>query len=166
MTRPRRARLAAALAFAAAATGAAAMTTQPLTAAQKALVAHYTNNDPEWAVLRQAKVGEDRARGLLTAEFPASIKALAGRPLRISGFMSPLETGADTRHFIVTRRSTTCPFCPPNAATEAVEVRLDRPVQRTDEEVVVVGRLSLVATSDEGLFYALGGASLQPSHRS
>lgn len=144
----------------AAATGASAMTTQPLTAAQKAMVAHYTNNDPQWAVLRQARVGEDRAKGLLTADFPPPVKALAGRPFRISGFMSPLETGADTRHFIVTRRSTTCPFCPPNEPTEAVEVRLDAPARFTDGEVVVTGRLALSGSSDEGLFYVLSGAVL------
>ncbi len=162
MTAPLRARTAAVLLLTAAtvATGAAAMTSQPLTAAQKAMVAHYTNNDPEWAVLRQAKVGEDRAKGLLTADFPPSVQSLAGRTFRISGFMSPLETGADTRHFIVTRRSTTCPFCPPNEPTEAVEVRLDRPARFTDREVVVTGRMALSGSSDEGLFYTLSGATL------
>lgn len=160
---PRRAAaLAVLLAAAAGAGGVRAMTTQPLTAAQKAIAAHYTNNDPEWSVLRQAKVGEDRVKGLLTADFPPPVKALAGRPFRISGFMSPLETGRDTRHFIVTRRSTTCPFCPPNEPTEAVEVRLDAPARFTDQEVVVTGLLALSGSSDEGLFYVLSGAALAP----
>lgn len=157
--------LLAGLALSAWATGAGAMVTQPLTAAQKALVAHYTNNDPQWAVLRQAQVGEDRAKGLLTAQFPPALAALSGKPFRISGFMSPLETGAATRHFIVTRRSTTCPFCPPNEPTEAVEVKLDAPARFTDAEVIVSGRLSLTGSSDEGLFYTLSDAKLIPDGR-
>lgn len=136
---------------------------QTLTPQQQAIAAHYTNNDPAWAILATTAVREDRAKGLLTATFPPRVQALSGRVFKISGFMSPLDTSGSTRHFIVTRRSTTCPFCPPNAATEAVEVKLDAPAKRTDGEVVVVGRMMLVSTSDEGLFYALIGATLEPS---
>lgn len=138
---------------------------QPLTAQQQALAAHYTNNDPQWALLAKTGVKEDRAKGLLTATFPPSVQALNGRTFRISGFISPLESSSSTRHFIVTRRSTTCPFCPPNAPTEAVEVKLDAPTRQTDEEIVVLGRLSLVSASDEGLFYVLSGAKVEPAHR-
>ena len=158
-------RLLTAVSLGLAATGAGAMTNQPLTPAQRAMVAHYTNNDPEWSVLRQAQVGEDRAKGLLTAQFPPAVQALSGKPFRISGFISPLESSPDTRHFIVTRRSTTCPFCPPNEPTEAVEVKLDAPARFTDAEVIVTGRLSLTGSSDEGLFYTLSGAKLIPSGR-
>ena len=117
-------------------------------------------------MLRQAEVGEDRARGLLTARFPPAVQALSDKPFRISGFMSPLETSPDTRHFIVTRRSTTCPFCPPNEPTEAVEVKLDAPTRFTDAEVIVSGRLRLTGSSDEGLFYTLANAKLTTSGRS
>ena len=161
MTRLPRLALAAVLAATATMTG--ALVRQPLTAAQQAIAAHYTNNDPQWTVLRQAKVGEDRAKGLLTAQFPPAVQALSGRPFRISGFMSPLETGQDTRHFIVTRRSTTCPFCPPNEPTEAVEVRLAAPARFTDQEVVVAGRMALSGSSDEGLFYVISDASFATS---
>ena len=129
------------------------------TAAQKKIAEHYTNNDPIWATFRQAKVGEDRARGRLTASFTPELAAHAGKPLTVSGFMTPLESSPRLRHFILTRRSTTCPFCPPNEPTEAVEVRLDAPIAFTSEEVTVTGRLALVAESDEGLFYRLDGAS-------
>jgi hypothetical protein len=143
-----------------------ALTTASLTPAQQAIAAHYTNNDPNWAILRRAVVGEDRAKGLLTAEFPPQIKALAGQPFRISGFMSPLESSNQTRHFIVTRRSTTCPFCPPNEPTEAVEVRLTAPARFTDAEVMIAGQLQLVSSSDEGLFYVLNDAVLLTTRKS
>ena len=162
MNRPLRTALLAGT-LAGAATMGGGLVRQPLSAAQQAIAAHYTNNDPEWAVLRQAKVGQDRAKGLLTAQFPPAVQALSGRTFRISGFMSPLETAQDTRHFIVTRRSTTCPFCPPNEPTEAVEVRLAAPVRFTDQEVVVSGRMALAGSSDEGLFYSLSDASFATS---
>ncbi len=137
----------------------AGFTTQPMTAAQKKLAEHYTNNDPIWSVFRQAAVGEDRAKGLLTAAFTPEITAMSGKALKVSGFMTPLEPRTTLRHFILTRRSTTCPFCPPNEPTEAVEVRLDTPIAVTDQEVTVTGRLELVAASDEGLFYRLAAAT-------
>ncbi len=144
-----------------------AFTTQPLTPSQQALAAHYTNNDPGWTLLRQATVSEDRAKGLLTARFTPDLQRLSGKAFQISGFMTPLEASGQTRHFIITRRSTTCPFCPPNEPTEAVEVRLDQPTSLSNEEVVVRGRMTLVATSDEGLFYSLSSATmLRDQHRS
>ena len=135
----------------------------PTTAQQKALAQHYTNNDPIWGVLTSAVVSEDRAKGQLDAVFPPAVAALKGATVTVSGFMTPLEAQPRVRHFILTRRSTVCPFCPPNSPSEAVEVRLETPVAVTAEEVTVAGRLSLVAASDEGLFYSLADA--RPARR-
>ena len=139
--------------------GAGGFVTRPLTPAEAKIAAHYTNNDPAWGLLAHATVSVDRAKGLLSADFGPEVKALAGKPFKISGFMTPLEADTQTRHFIVTRRSTSCPFCAPNEPTEAVEVRLSSPMAFTSEEVMVSGRLTLTQTSDEGLFYVLTDAS-------
>ena len=130
------------------------------TDSERRLIDHYTNNDPGWALLGKTLLSTDRAKGVVHASFPAEVSNLAGRPFRISGYMTPLETSARTRHFIITRRSTTCPFCPPNEPTEAVEVRLDTPTAFTDAEVAVTGRMDLVATSDQGLFFRLSAARM------
>ena len=135
----------------------------PTTAQQKLIAQHYTNNDPIWGVLTSAVVSEDRAKGQLDAVFPPAVAALKGTTVTVSGFMTPLEAQPRVRHFILTRRSTVCPFCPPNAPSEAVEVRLDTPVPVTAEELTVAGRLDLVSASDEGLFYALAAA--KPARR-
>jgi hypothetical protein len=140
--------------------GVGGLTRQPLPAAQQALVNHFTNNDPAWTILDKAKVAQDLAKGVLTAAFPPEVAGLSGKSLRISGFMLPLEATTQTRHFILTRRSVTCPFCPPNAPTEAVEVELDTPVAFTNELVAVEGRLALTSASDRGLFYRLTSASI------
>ena len=139
-------------------------TVQPLTAAQQALVNHRTNNDPNWIVLSHTVVAEDAVRGVLNASFDPGLRDLAGRPFTISGYMTPLEDNPLTRHFIITRRDPTCPFCPPNAPTEAIEVRTRTPTVFTHEEVAVSGRLKLVASSDQGLFFQLEDAAIASAH--
>jgi hypothetical protein len=132
---------------------------RPLTPEEAKIAAHYTNNDPAWGVLAHATVTVDRAKGQLSADFGPEVKALAGKSFEVSGFITPLETDTQTRHFIVTRRSTTCPFCAPNEPTEAVEVQLTDRTPFTSEEVAVRGRLVLTRSSDEGLFYTLVDAT-------
>ena len=133
---------------------------RPLTPDEQALARHATNNDPAWTTLADTEVMESRNKGLMFARFGPTVSKLKGADFEISGFMTPLEAAPQTRHFILTRRDTTCPFCPPNAATEAVEVTLDRPVAFTRSEVRVEGRLELVSTSDASLFYRLASAKL------
>ncbi len=132
--------------------------TRPLTPTEQALSSHHTNNDPAWTVLRDAQVKDDKAKGVMTATFPAALQAHAGKSFQISGYMTPLEDDLHTRHFIVTRRDTTCPFCPPNTPTEAVEVFMARPIAATPAEIAVSGRLELIASSQAGLFYRIADA--------
>lgn len=137
-------------------------THQTLSQSQLALINHHTNNDPNWTVLSHTVVEEDRARGVLNAAFDHDVLDLAGRPFAISGYMTPLEDNPRTSHFIITRRDPTCPFCPPNAPTEAIEVRTRTPVDFTRLEVAVSGRLKLVASSGQGLFFQLEDAEIAP----
>ncbi len=143
-----------------------AFVVRPLTPEERALVQHATNNDPAWGTLADTAVSEDKDKGLLLARFGPAVSRLKGADFEISGFMTPLETALQTRHFILTRRDTTCPFCPPNRPTEAVEVELDRPMAFTRDEVRVEGRLQLNASSEASLFYRLTGAkaALDPAY--
>lgn len=140
--------------------GTCGLVQRPLSPAEARLADHYTNNDPAWGLLAHATVTADPVKGQLRADFDPTLRDLAGKPFRISGYMAPLETGASTRHFIVTRRSSGCPFCPPNSPTEAVEVRTSDPVPVSGQEVKVEGTLVLTASSDQGLFFALNAARL------
>lgn len=125
---------------------------------------HYQNNDPIWDVLNQAQVTADRERGEYHASFPAPLRARQNQPLIISGFILPLEPASLSAHFMLVRRNTGCPFCPPNAPTEAVEVFSRAPVRYTGEEVTASGRLTLVSSSAEGLFFRLDGAEVAAGH--
>ena len=82
---------------------------------------HIQNDDPGWAILNGATLTVDEARGLMKAAFTPDIRALEGKPFRIGGFMLPLDTRSSFTHFVLTRRNTTCSFCPPNELTEAID---------------------------------------------
>lgn len=143
-------------AFAAMALGLCAMQAPTLTYDPR----HFQNDDPLWELFNQTRVTPDRARGVYTAVFPASLTAREGSDTRVVGFILPLDPTPSSRHFMLVRRNTGCPFCPPNAPTEAVEVMADAPVRYTGDEVRMTGRLKLVPSSGDGLFFRLQGASV------
>ena len=116
-------------------------------------------DDPRWIEFRGVKVTPDKARGVMTAQFPPELAAIDGREMDIGGYILPLEANTKSAHFILTRRSTGCPFCPPNEANEALEVHLKTPVQYEQRQFYVKGRLKLVRTSNQGLFFQLVDAT-------
>jgi hypothetical protein len=124
---------------------------------------HYVNNDPAWTLLNEAKVTADTTKGEFTAAFPPDLLKLQGRRFQITGFILPLDPASQTMHFALVRRNTACPFCPPNEPTEAVEVFSQELVKYTGEEISVSGRLVLVSSSADGLFYRLERAQVKLS---
>ena len=121
---------------------------------------HFINNDPMWEVFDKANVISDDKKGEYQATFPPELLQLEGTRIRIAGFMMPLETNEQALHFILVRRNTACPFCPPNKPTEAVEVFNQDLVKYTGEEITVMGHLTLVSSSAEGLFFRLDRAQV------
>ena len=124
---------------------------------------HYVNNDPIWDAFNQAIVTPDLKKGAYHATFSADLEARQDKMLKVTGFILPLEASTRSAHFILVRRNTGCPFCPPNAPTEAVEVYAQAPVTYTGQEMAAVGRFRLVASSADGLFYRLDLASVTPT---
>jgi len=119
---------------------------------------HYVNNDPAWDQLNKATVTSDAAKGEYKATFPPELLQLEGSRFTISGFMLPLDPTPATLHFVLVRRNTACPFCPPNTPTEAIEVFSQDIVKYTGEQVTATGHIAMVSSSAEGLFYRLDRA--------
>lgn len=136
-----------------------ALTPQPMP--QAWVPGHVQNNDPNWGVLNGAQVAVDEARGLMTAQFTDAIRGMQGHSLTIGGFLMPLDANAAFTHFVLTRRNSSCPFCPPNLPTEAIEVFAARPLEYGPDEYSVSGTLQLVQTSADGLFYRMANASVR-----
>ncbi|WP_174292632.1 DUF3299 domain-containing protein [Sphingomonas bacterium] len=122
------------------------------------LLAH--RDDVRWLDLHDAKVTADTAAGIYTARFGPILQQMDNQDFVITGFMMPVGVDLASTHFVLTRRSATCPFCPPNEPTEAIEVFSDKFVKYTDAPITVSGKLQLVANSDRGLFYRLKSAKI------
>ena len=116
---------------------------------------------PLWTVLRKAAVGEDDRRGVFTISFPTEVRALDGRLVTLTGFMLPLDAQARSRHFLLSRYTPVCFFCPPGEPNEVVEVTTAKGVEVTDRLLTVSGKLGLVNRGDVGLFFQVTGADVR-----
>ena len=117
-------------------------------------------SDQRWIYFQQTKVVADPKKGIYTASFTPYLDRVDGTQFSISGFMLSVEATTSTRHFILTRRNSSCPFCPQNEPTEAIEVFTQNSVAVSKDAIIVEGRLQLVARSADGLFYRLEGAKV------
>ena len=91
--------------------------------------------------------------------YTPEVKAMDGTQVGIDGFMLPLESTANFSHFLLSFRSPSCPYCPPGAANEIVEVFTKKPMQWSDELTSMRGTLTLAdSRNDSGMFYQLKDA--------
>jgi hypothetical protein len=119
------------------------------------------SSDPLWPMLNGATLSYDAEKGVLKANFTDTIRSYHGKAFTIGGFYMPLDARRAANHFLLTRRNSSCPFCPGNEPTEAVEIFADRPVPFTKEPLTASGRFELVAESADGLFYRLRQAQVR-----
>ena len=82
-----------------------------------------------------------------------------GKPFTISGFMLPLEATEKFKHFLLSKRTPTCPFCPPGEPNEIVEVFSAKPVAWKDDMVTMTGTLKLVNDGEKGIFFQMNDAA-------
>ena len=120
------------------------------------------SNDPLWTTLATTRITEDRRTGLFSATHPPPVLALAGRTVTVQGFMLPIEPEENTRHFLLSRYTPVCFFCPPGAPNEVIEVRTDRPIKAAIDMITVSGRLSLADNGEKGLFFRIEGSAKRP----
>ena len=112
-------------------------------------------------LFKEAQVAINEGNGSMTAQFTDPIRQLSGQPVTIGGFVMPLDSRARFTHFVLTRRNSSCPFCPPNLPTEAIEVFSAQPLEYGPDEYAVNGHFQIIQESSEGLFYRITAASVQ-----
>lgn len=122
---------------------------------------HIQNNDPYWGILNSAPVSIDEKRGLMVASFNDRIVAMNGARISIGGFLLPLDAEQSFDHFVLTRRNSTCAFCPPNEPTEAIEVFAGQTMEFSADEFTVTGIFEAVGEATDGLFYRLRDATVE-----
>ena len=116
---------------------------------------------PIWATLRQTKIGVNEARGLFTAMHPPAVKALAGKSISLAGFFMPLDAQTKGTHFLLSKYTPVCAFCPPGEPNEVVEVHSAKPIAFVDKLVTVTGTFALEDKGENGLFFQMTGATVR-----
>jgi uncharacterized protein len=113
-----------------------------------------------WALL--SSVTTRLAGKRLVPEFPEPVLALDQKPVKIQGFMLPLEPGAQQRHFLLSAVPTTCSFCIPAGPEGLIEVRASRALKYTVEAITVEGRMAVLRDDPYGLYYRVSDATAVP----
>ena len=118
-------------------------------------------HSPVWATLRTTRIKEDDARGLFTAQHPPAVRALVGRTMSLPGFIMPLDAQTRGNHFLLSKYTPVCAFCPPGEPNEVVEVHTARPIAYSDKLVTVTGTFGLENNGENGLFFQMSGAQVR-----
>lgn len=111
-----------------------------------------------WAELMQTKLryeGKD-----LVANFPTAIRQRAGKTVKITGFMMPLESDLHQRRFLLTSNPPSCFFHIPGGPAGAVEVFAPEGVEMSWDPLVLEGRFEPQANNETGVIYQLYDARL------
>jgi hypothetical protein len=137
-----------------------AILTQPVDerAAQNGLP---KSSDPLWLKLVKSKVSYNEKSGLFSIAVTPEIKALNGQTVSVSGFVLPMDGSDRTKHFVLTRNTPVCLFCPPGAPNEVVEVVSPRAIAWTAKMVTVTGQMSLINNGENALFFKIAAAQVK-----
>jgi hypothetical protein len=101
------------------------------------------------------------AQGFIVSKpiFPAQIKALAGKRIKVAGWMMPLSAGAKQKRFVLLGYPPGCPFHFHAAPNQFIEVFAETPFPTNETKVFVVsGVLELTGYDESGIFYRLRAA--------
>lgn len=121
------------------------------------------STDPIWNTFAEASIEFNGKTEKYDTAFPPSITSMVGKKIMITGFILPLEAEEKFSHFLISKRSPSCPYCPPGHPNEIVEVFSEKPTEWEDDMVTYEGTFELIDNQDFGLFYKLGSAKLVKS---
>ncbi len=119
------------------------------------------SQNPIWLKFARCRIGYDNHSGLYNIAVTPDVKSLAGKTVRVNGFVLPLDGSDHTSHFLLTRNTPVCMFCPPGEPNEVVEVVAPRPIEWTDKLVTVTGPLTLVDNGEKGIFFKIVASAAQ-----
>ena len=115
-------------------------------------------NDDMWKTFGKCKVHLDQKNYKYSIDYTPEVKAMERKEITVSGFMLPLESTEKFKHFLLSKRTPTCPFCPPGEPNEIVEVFTKKPVTWDEGIVVVTGKFGFTSNPELGLFFQLKDA--------
>ena len=116
---------------------------------------------PVWVKFLTSKIHYDNRSGLYSIALTPAVKDMAGRPVTLNGFVLPLDANDHTSHFLLTRNTPVCMFCPPGQPNEVVEVFAPHPVLWTDNIITVTGPLKLINNGEKGMFFQINATAVR-----
>jgi hypothetical protein len=78
----------------------------------------------------------------------------------VRGFVLPMDGSDRTKHFLVSRNTPVCMYCPPGQPNEVVEVLSPKAIEWTDKITTVTGKLSLINDGEKALFFKIENAQV------
>lgn len=114
--------------------------------------------NPLWGRLAHCPSHFDTKTALYSISLSSEVKAMDGQEVTVNGFVLPLDGSDQTRHFLLTKRTPVCMYCPPGEPNEVIEVTSKQPVEWNDNLVTLRGRFTLVNNGEKAIFFALTDA--------
>jgi uncharacterized protein len=109
-----------------------------------------------WQVLEAAKEDPSAAKaGAVKPVYPANVKALAGKRVKINGYMLPLGKGANQSHFVLLAYPPDCPFHLNPGPQQFIEVKVGSAVPMNYDVRTIEGTLELAGSDGSGVFYKI-----------
>jgi hypothetical protein len=94
----------------------------------------------------------------MVLRFSKDILGLDAKPVRVQGFMLPLDLGDRQHHFLLSAVPPHCPFCLPAGPEAIVEVVAKKRVEYSFEPIVVSGKFAVLKSDPAGVLYRLTDA--------
>jgi hypothetical protein len=116
-----------------------------------------------WKVLEATKLNDrtDPKTHIIYTKpiFTPAVRNLAGKRIKVAGWMMPLDNSARQKHFVLLGYPPGCPFHLHALPNQFIEVYSAVPV-KVDEmnPIVITGTLELTGQDESGIFYRLRNA--------
>jgi hypothetical protein len=111
--------------------------------------------DELWAKLVKCKLDYNEDKGTYSIHVTPEVKELDGKTITVRGFVLPMDGSDRTQHFLISRNTPVCMYCPPGQPNEVVEVQAKRPIAWSNRVVSITGKLSLINDGEQALFFRI-----------
>ena len=115
-------------------------------------------HDELWSKLVKCAVDYDEKNGTYGIRLTPEVKALDGQTVTLRGFILPMDGSDRTQHFLLSRNTPVCLYCPPGEPNEVVEVQSTRPVVWNNRIVSITGTFRLISDEEKALFFKMENA--------
>lgn len=127
-------------------------------------VSAFTPTGGLWETLVRATDGTDPSTAITTElpRFTPEIRALAGKPIVLEGYLQPICTGFGKAEYVIGRLPFHCPFCYSQGRASLALVRAAKPLPETATagRVKITGKLVLQETVPDDYYYQIEDATL------